>query len=122
MSLIHTDEASQVIHEQHLHYIKVMKDVRVVLAERKERNARTSSPTRNPSAHKRKHSSPTPQSLDARKAIRIETTTLDPDHKRTNEAWRQLVVRGCETPSKEKKTLVIKPTSYAAAALLTTVA
>ncbi len=120
MSRKSTDEESQAKAKSHLHYIEVLKDVRAILIERKEQDAHTASPTRTPTptCRKRKEFSPTRQSTDSNKAIKTESTAPCPDDKLTNGAWRQLIASGCEKPSTGKKTLVIKPASYAAAVLV----
>ena len=118
MSRKSTDEESQAKTKSHLHYIEVLKEVRAILVERKEQDAHTSSQTPNLGCRKRKEFSPTRQSTDSNKAVKTETAAPNPTHKQTDGAWRQLIASGCEKPSTGKKSLAIKPASYAAAVLV----
>ena len=146
MSQKSTDEESRTKTETHLHYIKVLKETKAILAERMEPETAVGIQTESPHAeptnkpsrtdnnnthHKRKLSSTALHGTDRQKAAKMEATTPKPvplfkgarpappsaaTEKTQQTEWRQIVAKNCNSTTDNRWATAKKPMSYAAAA------
>ena len=138
-----TDAISEYINECHAYYIQVLKEVRTILAERMELEAKTA-PRTNPPAPattssmstqtnkvtlgKRKNSFTTLQGPDQSKAVKTETPKSRSEHVLVNqpnpsvtaqnkqqEKWRQVIAETRDKTNEKDCATAARPMSYAAA-------
>lgn len=125
MSLKATDYLSKLSYDSHIHYIKVLREVRSILAERLEPHREiacqaksldraettTTSPiTHSPTLGKRKNSSNSTPNPNQRKAVKTEPTP-----KEQQGDWRRMISESYEKTADKRCAHVAKPISYAAA-------
>ena len=138
-----TDVISEYINESHAYYIEVLKEVRTILAERMQLEAKTAPQTKAAApantlsvsnrSHKvtlgkRKNSFNTLQGPDQSKVVKTETTKSKSDYAMVNqtdpsvtaqnkqqEKWRQVIAETCDKASEKNRATPARPMSYAAA-------
>ena len=141
MSRKSTDDLAKAINEKHLYYIKVLKEVKAILAERTEPDTKTSckvdsedsarslatpARTRSSPLGKRKNSSNSSQGPNTSKAIKVASKTSNPTHVLRKEAKQptrqdqqkernQAGSTNCENLVEKRCAIAAKPISYAAA-------
>lgn len=141
MSRKSTDDLAKAINEKHLYYIKVLKEVKTILAERTEPETKTSfkvdsedpaKPTTTPARTrpsplgKRKNSSNSSRGPNTSKAIKIASKVSNPTQVLRKEAKQptrqdqqkeqnQAGFTNCENLAEKRCAIAAKPISYAAA-------
>ena len=141
MSRKSTDNLATRCNESHEYYVKIMKEVKTIFAERMAPGTRIASQansanpanitnipaqTKTSTLGKRRNSSTNIQGPDGRKAVKIKSKTPQQKHNLRNDIkrsttqdqqqeWRQMVALNCEKLADKKRALIAKPMSYAAA-------
>lgn len=125
LSQKHTDDDS---YDNHLHYIKMLKETRTILAERMEPEATAATQADDTILGKRRPSATTLAGSEQRKSAKTEATTPKPLHfgKRADPAaaaekiqraeWRPIVAKNCNSTTDNRFAAGNKPMSKAAAA------